>query len=453
MKKKYFGLDFGGHYTLTIWNDLNSAYNKTLVISIGSGPVYSNTINGVHAVKFDSSSVTNHLSITNASFLNNTDYTIFVLEKRESNQASNYFLGDTTITTSNQNLILGYLADGTIIHSQAGTTAATNTNTYSSSVSNYISKENPKIFSFIQDSTSGKKTYINGILAAQSTNTSQLSNISSIKIGKGYQGQIGEIVIFNRALSNSERQDIEAYMGKKWNIDSVKSNISSSQSGSNCIGGVITAGGCNSVTCSITGFTGLNNQSNLPYASSPIAIPNSPITACASGYIGSPTYTCTATGPATIVTNCTTATCTLSGVMGVNNTTVSPGSGTLSCNASGWTGSINYTCSGGVFTEAPRSASSGCSNNYTVCRNSSGTAWVSAASGGGIYNTYAICASLGYGNVNGYGGTCGTVCGYCAGGGYSCGGSYGNGYECYENPSGAPASPYNYGSTVQWRCS
>ena len=68
-------------------------------------------------------------------------------------------------------------------------------------------------------------------------------------------------------------------------------------------------------------------------------------------------------------------------------------------------------------------------------------------------NTYAICASLGYGNVNGYGGTCGTVCGYCAGGGYSCGGSYGAGYECYESTSGAPASPYNYSGTVQWRCS
>ena len=56
--------------SLTAWNDLNAAYSKTLVTNIGSGPIYSNTINGVHAVKFDSNSTANHLNIANASFLN-----------------------------------------------------------------------------------------------------------------------------------------------------------------------------------------------------------------------------------------------------------------------------------------------------------------------------------------------------------------------------------------------
>ena len=31
-------------------------------------------------------------------------------------------------------------------------------------------------------------------------------------------GQIGEIIIYDRALNDNERMDIEKYLAKKWNI-------------------------------------------------------------------------------------------------------------------------------------------------------------------------------------------------------------------------------------------
>jgi hypothetical protein len=34
-----------------------------------------------------------------------------------------------------------------------------------------------------------------------------------------YQGNIGEIIIFNRGLKNEERRSIEEYLGKKWKIE------------------------------------------------------------------------------------------------------------------------------------------------------------------------------------------------------------------------------------------
>jgi len=33
-----------------------------------------------------------------------------------------------------------------------------------------------------------------------------------------YQGDLGEIIIYNRALSDFERQQIEQYLSKKWAI-------------------------------------------------------------------------------------------------------------------------------------------------------------------------------------------------------------------------------------------
>ncbi|NDB84855.1 MAG: prepilin-type N-terminal cleavage/methylation domain-containing protein [Alphaproteobacteria bacterium] len=151
--------------SLSMWNNISPS-SKVGVVAVGSGPVYSTvyTINSIPGVRFTNSAV-NYLTISNASFLNNTDYTICVTEKRESSGANNYFIGDTTVTASNQNLLLGYLADGMVIHSQAGTTVVANSNVYSSSVVGYAASSNPKLFCFVQNSATGKSTYINGMLA------------------------------------------------------------------------------------------------------------------------------------------------------------------------------------------------------------------------------------------------------------------------------------------------
>ena len=103
---------------VTAWYDQKSSVNKSLVVAAGTGPIYSNTINYIHAVKFLGSS-TNHLKVEDASFLNDTDYTIVVLEKRQSASAG-YFIGDSSNSNSNpnQNLLLGYKNDGSIDHSQ-----------------------------------------------------------------------------------------------------------------------------------------------------------------------------------------------------------------------------------------------------------------------------------------------------------------------------------------------
>ena len=93
-----------------------------------------------------------------------------------------------------------------------------------------------------------------------------------------------------------------------------------------------------SIVCSVTGITGIANQS-LPYANSSTAIN------CISGYSGSPTYTCLSSGPASIIGSCTPITCSASGT-GYSVSGLAYGNSSFSCNTSGYTGTINYNCSG-----------------------------------------------------------------------------------------------------------
>ena len=147
-----------------------------------------------------------------------------------------------------------------------------------------------------------------------------------------------------------------------------------------CITGYSVVGtACTPITCNITSVAGLNNNTGLAYASSATAIPNSPTAACATGYSGSPTYTCTANEMANIVSNCTPITCNITSVAGLNNktglayassATAIPNSPTSACE-SGYAGSPTYTCTAnGAATIVSNNCISTCTSgsqtfNYT----------------------------------------------------------------------------------------
>ena len=130
----------------------------------------------------------------NCSFLNNSDYTIIIYEQRKSGKSYNYFLqGDS-------NLFLGYYGDTSVIHSQSGSSPQANTNSYSASISAYAGGV-PRQIIFTSSSSGGKKIYINGNLASTSNDTTPISGLTNCYIGKSYNGFIGEIAIYNKALN------------------------------------------------------------------------------------------------------------------------------------------------------------------------------------------------------------------------------------------------------------
>lgn len=375
---------------LTGWNDIKSSSSQDVNDASGGGtaPTYSNTINSIQAVKFDSTKNT-FLNINGAN-LNNSDYTIFILEKRQSS-GSNYFLGDpetlsggSSAANEDETLVLGYSDGGTVIHSQGGT------NSYTSSVDAYSSSnENPRIFTFIQNSSTGKKTYINGYLAGEDADTSKLTNITTLSLGKGYTGEIGEFVVFNRALKNEERQSTEKYLQEKWrmSINSISTTAESCTSGE-----TTSTSGCDmsNTPCSLsaTGIsaTGLSPTSsadeacNATHFDTSVNITyscidgNSTILSgtctCALGYEGSDCNTCIdgytddGSGGCEPSAACTTDL----PITGSTVTSVDHGdTAGIACNATNYTGtSTGYSCDNDNFTAGTACA---CATGYDIANN------------------------------------------------------------------------------------
>ncbi len=403
---------------LSDWYDQRKTVNKVVVVPALSRPIYSNTINKIHAVEFDGAAGKNFKF--DGSFLNKTDYTIIVLEKRKSANSDNYFLGSLG-SGSNNSLALGYNSNSSVVHAQGS-------NSYGSNVSSYSqSRDAPRVFTFISNSD-GKKTYINGLLASQSVDTSQLTGISEVGIGERYVGEIGEIVIFTRGLKDDERTSIENYVAQKF---SMKLPRSTAPSGS-CVGYTITPNGCDlsSATCNI-------NQTGL--TATVAATSSSTSISCNPNYIGSVTYTCISgvpnvSGTCTAVSNCNSvsragvlATMTAAhGATANSSCTDTPyftGTSSFTCDngsqvdisvcscATGYTGSDCRTCDSGYgdngsggcglkclvsVSGAASSASVNPGSSTLACSSSSnyaGTAFSYTCSGGATITGNCACAS------------------------------------------------------------
>jgi prepilin-type N-terminal cleavage/methylation domain-containing protein len=399
--------------SLSTWYDQKNSPNKVIVNTAGVSPTYSNTINRVHAVEFDGTS-NKHFTF-DGSFLNGTDYTIMILEKRKSSKSNNYFLG-TPGSGLNNSLSLGYSANNQIIHAQGS-------NSYPSGISAYSSsKDAPRVFIFTHSSSYGNQTYINGVLAAENTDPAalaHLSGIGTVSIGQDYVGEIGEIAILTSALSVSDRKLAEDYLGKKW-TSSINSNKVA-----NCIGGLVTTSGCDNsspVTCTASG-TGYN-KTNLSYTSGSSF-------SCDSGYAGTISYKCLASGPASNVSGaCAPITCTApagSGYSAQTGLTYSTGSGTFNCDA-GYAGVKTYTCT----TSGPATISGACTaitcsiasvtgfnNNASLAYASSATAIPSACASGYSGSPTYTCTTSGPATISGActaSGVCGSAASNGAGG-------------------------------------
>ena len=98
-----------------------------------------------------------------------------------------------------------------------------------------------------------------------------------------------------------------------------------------------TTGLCNLVTCPVA-VTGISSPSSVTYG-------NGTLTCNTTGYTGSISYNCSASGAFTPTGTCPLVTCPVS-VTGISSpSTVNYGSSTLVCNATGYTGAISYNCS------------------------------------------------------------------------------------------------------------
>jgi len=193
------------------WFD-NSPYKANNVTAVAGPVTYKeSSINSLPAVKFAGG--TSSLTF-NSSPLNQKDYTVFVVEQRLATGSAT--VGRFLSLGGANNF--GYATDTTITMPGSGS--------YNVPV---YSKATPRIITFLSSltvMTATKGVFINGgngSLAASFAGDSLLTATPIGYIGRDsstsfYNGEIAEIIIYNRALKVDERNDIQNYLSKKYGI-------------------------------------------------------------------------------------------------------------------------------------------------------------------------------------------------------------------------------------------
>ena len=217
-EKSFIDTEQQNSSTVSIWYDNNmTSIDKNNAISPAATnyPIYvENVFNGViPSLRFDG--VNDYFNFNSSAMLN-TNFTVFAVESRRSAGINQFFLGGSTTG----NFHIGYVNSTTI---RSGRYGVIGSDFFDYAISAYTSPT-PRIHTFLHSSTLGKKYWINGGLTpeASSNNTLTLTVYSGV-IGNTegnwfYSGDIGEIIIYTRALSNEERMAIEEYLGKKFQI-------------------------------------------------------------------------------------------------------------------------------------------------------------------------------------------------------------------------------------------
>lgn len=208
---------------ISAWFDLNpdSPKNDATPSTPTSAPFYQkNGINNLPAINFQTGKFLIFSSDKLRSKLVSSNLTIFVVEKRLSASNSNYF-----ISSVSGDFKVGYKSD-TAITFQAGSGCIFSTP--ASSVPSFVVDKTPKIHVFRLRSNSGSVMEYTRLAdspglrqAAVTANCTPPSNLSALIIGSNagvYYENIGEIIIYNRSLKDTEKADVENYLSAKWKI-------------------------------------------------------------------------------------------------------------------------------------------------------------------------------------------------------------------------------------------
>jgi prepilin-type N-terminal cleavage/methylation domain-containing protein len=217
--EKSFDTSIENNSLVANWYDLNtqtSSKNNATQSNEDNKPSYiTNAVNGLPALRFDGS--TDFMNF-NGENLNKSAYTVILVEQRKTSNAGFIFGVDGRSRTVG--FAIGY-ASNTLIcdyHYWGAYSCISKTvPAYSGAKTNIIS-------SVYGHAGNASKICINfnGGVASCGSSVEQPGYTTDFKIGRAdfanYSGYIVEVIAFDRALKDTERLEIEKYLGQKWGI-------------------------------------------------------------------------------------------------------------------------------------------------------------------------------------------------------------------------------------------
>ncbi len=316
--------------TISIWKDTNPRSTSQIV----GNPVSSNlptyilsAINGLPTASFKKTS-SNCITIPSQSFVNNSeDFTLYLIFSPTS-------LDDGIILEKNNASATSFPFSLELNSGFYKFSVKDSSNTISVIGSKQAKVNTPNLIRLSRTKGSQIEISINGVSSTQSdTLTSSTFNNAELSIGcrngstpaNFINGDVGETSFFNRNLSVKEKTDIEEYLYKKWKMKKYEGALTT-QEFVPC-----------SVPNNINGDTAITTVQ--PTANAQIG--------CKTGFTGAINYRCSS-GEFTVISNtCAQITCTVPS----NLNTTSDGSQVsfassalpLTCK-SGYTGTMTYTC-------------------------------------------------------------------------------------------------------------
>jgi prepilin-type N-terminal cleavage/methylation domain-containing protein len=188
--------------------------------AVGVVPLYEEDgINSLPTVDFSAGAA--RLTFSSA-YLNQKDYTIFVVEQKRSVTDSQRFLNLGDVAGINA---FGYKLNTAV----EGTTSAHTVTVPALVGTAYTSR----IITFLTDIsvTNGRKAFVNGTAGTGVNSAAAISVGATGVIGADnsaglnpYIGYISEVIIYYRALKADERNDIQEYLSKKYGIKVAQSS-------------------------------------------------------------------------------------------------------------------------------------------------------------------------------------------------------------------------------------
>jgi hypothetical protein len=218
-------LTFNGS-TVSEWRDLSGNGRHFAQATAGSQPTGDNrTLNGLRVLDFDGGDVL----LGNAASLNiarNVGGVSVFFVAVEDNILSGQTLFQITIGGSTSTARFSFIPSGATLRMAARRLDLDAAAVITSSTRSTA----PRVFSCIADYANASGfLYGEGSVAASSTSFTSAGNTSNTDSGavavgaqgsggEPFDGGFGELVIYRRALPTAERQRVERYLGRKWNI-------------------------------------------------------------------------------------------------------------------------------------------------------------------------------------------------------------------------------------------
>jgi len=215
-------LDAKDRNTITIatgvsqWDD-KSANQRNATQGTGANqPVFTeNSINGLPAVVSDGSNDEMDVDLT---FMAGSDYTIFVVEQRDSNKANSWFVGNVGANAENESMLFGYQTNTLMNLAQFINDIQLTVPSFESSSTATLS-----IGRLNQSVGHNIDIYKDGVLITNSNadTTPMLSSVNGKvcrAINGFFEGRIGEVVYYDTALTDAQVDSVKAHLSNKWGL-------------------------------------------------------------------------------------------------------------------------------------------------------------------------------------------------------------------------------------------